>query len=126
MTTVLMLGSAPMAVEAASWPRGFDKVLAINNAWRVRPDWDYAIYQINTCATGSGFQIERRIFPYVMTDIGNVHSEKIAAMLAFFHIDSIIKILGIIAVNRDDMKITPVLASPIFFRADGRFRTVRF
>lgn len=44
MTTVLMLGSAPMAVEAASWPRGFDKVLAINNAWRVRPDWDYAIY----------------------------------------------------------------------------------
>jgi hypothetical protein len=44
MTTVLMLGSAPMAVEAAAWPRGFDALLAINNAWRVRPDWDYAIY----------------------------------------------------------------------------------
>ncbi|OYU40327.1 MAG: hypothetical protein CFE33_07290 [Pseudorhodobacter sp. PARRP1] len=44
MTTVLMLGSAPMAVEAANWPRGFDKVVAINNAWRVRADWDFSIY----------------------------------------------------------------------------------
>ena len=44
MTIVLMLGSAPMAVEAAGWPRAFDKVLAINNAWRVRADWDFAIY----------------------------------------------------------------------------------
>ncbi|GLS87810.1 hypothetical protein GCM10010873_27840 [Cypionkella aquatica] len=44
MTTVLMLGSAPMAVQAAGWPRCFDTVLAINNAWRVRPDWDYSIY----------------------------------------------------------------------------------
>ena len=44
MSVVLMLGSAPMVVEAAAWPRRFDRVLAINNAWRVRPDWDYAIY----------------------------------------------------------------------------------
>ncbi|MDP3196504.1 hypothetical protein [Tabrizicola sp.] len=42
---VLMLGSAPMAAEAANWPREpFDLVLAINNAWRVRPDWDLAIH----------------------------------------------------------------------------------
>lgn len=40
-----MLGSAPMAVQAADWPRdGFDAILAINNAWRVRPDWDLMIY----------------------------------------------------------------------------------
>lgn len=40
-----MLGSAPMAVQAADWPRdGFDTILAINNAWRVRPDWDLMIY----------------------------------------------------------------------------------
>lgn len=45
MTNVLMLGSAPMAVEAAGWPRqGFERILAINNAWQIRPDWDYAIY----------------------------------------------------------------------------------
>lgn len=44
MTVVLMLGSAPMALQAQAWPRGFDALLAINNAWRVRPDWDYAIY----------------------------------------------------------------------------------
>ena len=40
-----MLGSAPMAVQAAAWPRdGFDAIVAINNAWRVRPDWDLMIY----------------------------------------------------------------------------------
>lgn len=42
---VLMLGSAPMAASAAAWPRKpFDLVLAINNAWRIRPDWDVAIH----------------------------------------------------------------------------------
>lgn len=34
-----------MVTEAADWPRApFDRVVAINNAWRVRPDWDLAIY----------------------------------------------------------------------------------
>lgn len=45
MTVVLMLGSAPMAAEAALWPRApFDRILAINNAHRVRPDWDDMIH----------------------------------------------------------------------------------
>ena len=42
---VLILGSAPNAVSAADWPRSwFDRIVAINNAWRVRPDWDTLIY----------------------------------------------------------------------------------
>jgi hypothetical protein len=42
---VLMLGSAPMALAAGDWPRdGFDVIVAINNAWRIRPDWDFAIH----------------------------------------------------------------------------------
>ena len=45
MTCILMLGSAPMATEAAVWPRrGFDTVMAINNAWSVRADWDVMIH----------------------------------------------------------------------------------
>lgn len=45
MTVVLMLGSAPMVADAASWPREpFDKVVAINNAWRVRADWDAVVF----------------------------------------------------------------------------------
>lgn len=45
MTLVLMLGSGPMVVEAATWPRApFDRVVAINNAWRVRKDWDHAVF----------------------------------------------------------------------------------
>lgn len=42
---VLILGSGPNAVQAAEWPRQwFDRIVAINNAWRVRPDWDDLIY----------------------------------------------------------------------------------
>ena len=45
MTVVLMLGSAPNAVQARDYPRGaFDQILAINNAYAVRPDWDAMIY----------------------------------------------------------------------------------
>lgn len=45
MSVVVMLGSGPMATQAAAWPRdGFDTILAINNAHAVRPDWDYHIY----------------------------------------------------------------------------------
>lgn len=42
MANALMLGSAPNAVEARAWPRApFDQIVAINNAWRIRPDWDH-------------------------------------------------------------------------------------
>ena len=45
MTVVLMLGSAPKAVQAQEYPRAaFDQILAINNAYAVRPDWDAMIY----------------------------------------------------------------------------------
>ena len=45
MTTLLMLGSAPMAVQACDWPRApFDRILAINNAHLIRPDWDDMIH----------------------------------------------------------------------------------
>ena len=45
MTTLLMLGSAPMAALAGAWPRPpFDQVLAINNAHRIRPDWDFLVH----------------------------------------------------------------------------------
>ncbi|MBO9448732.1 hypothetical protein J7426_00575 [Tropicibacter sp. R16_0] len=42
---VLILGSAPCVQEAADWSRGpFTHILAINNAWRVRSDWDFLIH----------------------------------------------------------------------------------
>lgn len=45
MTTVLMLGSAPMALEARGWHRApFTSVVAINNAFAVRPDWDFMVH----------------------------------------------------------------------------------
>lgn len=45
MTTVLIIGSGPNAVECRAWPReAFDHIVAINNAWAVRPDWDFLIH----------------------------------------------------------------------------------
>lgn len=42
---VLVLGSGPNAVQAGQWPRAwFDRIVAINNAWRVRPDWDDLVF----------------------------------------------------------------------------------
>ncbi len=57
MTRVLMLGSGPNVVEARAWAREhFDVIVAINNAWRVRPDWDMAIYP-------EDFSMDRRPTP---------------------------------------------------------------
>ena len=42
---VLILGSAPDAIRSRDWPReAFGTLVAINNAWRVREDWDYLIF----------------------------------------------------------------------------------
>lgn len=45
MTTVLLLGSADDVICARDWPRApFDHIVAINNAWAVRTDWDVMIH----------------------------------------------------------------------------------
>lgn len=45
MSIVLLLGSGPNVVRCRDWPRApFDKIVAINNAWQVRPDWDHLVY----------------------------------------------------------------------------------
>ena len=42
--TVLVLGSAPDAVRCRDWPMpGVSDIVAINNAWRLRDDWDYVV-----------------------------------------------------------------------------------
>ncbi|WP_341366883.1 hypothetical protein [Yoonia sp. BS5-3] len=45
MSVVLILGSAPNVVAARDWSRDlFDRIVTINNAWAVRPDWDILIH----------------------------------------------------------------------------------
>ncbi|MFA8443353.1 hypothetical protein [Yoonia sp.] len=45
MSIVLILGSGPNVVSCRTWPREpFDRIVAINNAWAVRPDWDDLIH----------------------------------------------------------------------------------
>ncbi|MEM1373144.1 MAG: hypothetical protein AAGF78_02045 [Pseudomonadota bacterium] len=42
---VLLLGSGPNATRASQWPRApWDRVVTINNAWRVRHDWDDLVF----------------------------------------------------------------------------------
>ncbi len=45
MDVVTILGSGPNVIKAQGWSRGaMGHVLAINNAWRVRDDWDELIH----------------------------------------------------------------------------------
>ncbi len=45
MTVVVILGSGPNVVTARDWDcAGVDHIVAINNAWAVRPDWTHLIY----------------------------------------------------------------------------------
>ncbi|MEO0929565.1 MAG: hypothetical protein AAFY14_02790 [Pseudomonadota bacterium] len=45
MSVILILGSGPNVVACRDWSRDpFDRILAINNAWAVRPDWDDLIH----------------------------------------------------------------------------------
>ena len=45
MSIVLILGSGPNVIDCRAWPREpFDRIVAINNAWAVRPDWDDLIH----------------------------------------------------------------------------------
>ena len=41
----MILGSGPNVRAAAEWPREwFDQIIVMNNAWRVRPDWDALVF----------------------------------------------------------------------------------
>ncbi|WP_296747534.1 hypothetical protein [Mesorhizobium sp.] len=41
----LLIGSAPDVMRCAPWPKqAFAHIVAINNAWRVRPDWDVLVH----------------------------------------------------------------------------------
>lgn len=45
MTVVTILGSGPNVIRAQDWAKAaLGHVLVINNAWRVRPDWDSLIH----------------------------------------------------------------------------------
>ncbi|WP_295532760.1 hypothetical protein [uncultured Thioclava sp.] len=42
--TVLVMGSAPNVTTCRDWPKSyFSAIIAINNAWRVRDDWDFQV-----------------------------------------------------------------------------------
>jgi hypothetical protein len=45
LNMVLLIGSAPDAVQAKDWNLSvFAQRVAINNAWQITPDWDYLVY----------------------------------------------------------------------------------
>lgn len=44
MQTVIIMGSGPGVLAARDWPKAGASLVAINNAWRVRPDWDVLIH----------------------------------------------------------------------------------
>ena len=41
---VIILGSAPDSSRCIAWNKETFEIIAINNAWKIRDDWDYHIY----------------------------------------------------------------------------------
>ncbi|WP_394690804.1 hypothetical protein [Hoeflea sp.] len=65
---VLILGSGPSAPRARHWPKSDTlTIVTINNAWQVRPDWDYLIH-------AGDFPEERR--PRTLLPGQEVHSHE--------------------------------------------------
>ena len=63
----LILGSGPKAPKARDWPKSDNfKIVAINNAWQVRPDWDYLVH-------AGDFPVSRR--PSLLTAGQEVHTD---------------------------------------------------
>ena len=75
-----------------------------------------AVNKIHTCSACIGFLVKRFSLPNIPAHIGNIYAQKPAAVFSALGIDSIIKVLRIIAVNRNGCKITAVAASFIFLR----------
>ncbi len=45
MSIAIIMGSGPGVMQATAWTKGRNwSLVAINNAWRVRPDWDYLVH----------------------------------------------------------------------------------
>ena len=45
LNIVIVLGSGPKAIQAIEWDAGFwDQLVVINNAWRIRSDWDACVF----------------------------------------------------------------------------------
>jgi hypothetical protein len=45
LNIVLVMGSSPDALRAKTWSNGrFSNIVAMNNAWNIRDDWDYLVY----------------------------------------------------------------------------------
>lgn len=54
---VLIIGSGPNATLARGWPKAwFDQIVAINNAWRLRADWDALVFPEDFAAQNLPFE----------------------------------------------------------------------
>ncbi|MGL6211110.1 MAG: hypothetical protein ACRC14_14920 [Paracoccaceae bacterium] len=123
MTTVLMLGSAPMAVDARQWSRRpFDRIVAINNAHAVRPDWDVMIHPWDfpvdrVPAAGPGQQIvtEADFVPAQNAYGGFVYAGATMAFTAAYWVLAALK-PTVLAVFGCDMQYPPGGASHFYGR----------
>ena len=70
-----------------------------------------SIHQINTGASSLRLYIQRLLFPYIPAHISNINTKEEAAIILFLYVNTIIQILGILAINGDNLQITPILTA---------------
>ena len=74
------------------------------------------VHQIHTGTTGIGLPVEGRVFFHIMTDIGDINAQKIRTVRIFPRIDTVVQVLGVLAVHRDNLQVTAVSPALIFSR----------
>ena len=77
----------------------------------LRQHRNHSIYQINTGASSLRLYIQRLLFPYIPAHISNIDTKEEAAIIIFLYVNTIIQILGILAINGDNLQITPILTA---------------
>ncbi|MNC02800.1 hypothetical protein D3C75_501830 [compost metagenome] len=85
----------------------------------VRQHWNNPVYQIDAASTVIRFLVQLRVFTHIVANVSNMNAQLVVTVLQALHINRIIKVLGICAVNGYNIQpaqITPPLLNDLLIR----------
>ncbi len=77
----------------------------------LRQHRQYAVDKINACAALSCFLIQHAVFGNIIADVRNINAQQVFVIVNLLYINSIIQVLGILAVDGYDSTLTQVTAA---------------
>ena len=77
----------------------------------LRQHRQYAVDKINACAALSCFLIQHAVFGNIIADVRNINAQQVFIIVNLLYVNSIVQVLGILAVDGYDSTLTQVTAS---------------